>query len=143
MEDTGWLTIQELTIYSTLTETWKNIRMKTPQYLTDKFQLDDQNLLNTVPIRLIMTKHSYTWHARTTWNKLDEDLRTCNSLPLFKKKVKRWIKDSRPQVAPADPDPPDLQVPDPPDPPDPPDLQVPDTTDPQIPQDPQDPQDAD
>ena len=41
MEETGWMTSREMVTYSTLTETWRNLMMKTPVYMASKMAADE------------------------------------------------------------------------------------------------------
>ena len=108
MEQTGWLTAKELVSYFTLVETWKNVRQNISPYMAGKLEMADDKLI-VRETRLIMTKASYRWRARAQGNQVSSDIQECLSLPLFKKKVKNWLKmqrfpvvdDQRPQDAEA------------------------------------------
>ena len=101
MEQTG-----RLVSYFTLIETWKNLRMEIPPYMAGKLVMEGNDLV-IVDTRLIMTRSSFRWRARTQWNSVSEEMKVCRSLPVFKKQVKKWLKDQRfPAV--EDQNPPDM-----------------------------------
>ena len=90
-----WLTVKELVIYFTITETWRNINLKSPRYFANTFKLDNEGCTVTNTPRLKMTKFSYKWRASTLWNSMSEELRTCKSLPVLKRKLKCWLINNR------------------------------------------------
>ena len=98
MAETGWMTSRELTNYSTLTETWRNVRLKTPAYMAGEQVLDEENLILVNPTRLQMTRASYKWRARFLWNTTNDDMRSCESLQAYKKLTRKWIKEQRPDL---------------------------------------------
>ena len=95
MSQCNWLTVKELITYFTVTETWKNIHLKSPRYFASKFKIDREGFIELTQNRLKMTALSYKWQARNTWNSLSEELRLCKSLPVLKRKLKLWIVNCR------------------------------------------------
>ena len=98
MAETGWMSSRELTSYITLTETWRNLRLKTPAYMAGEQVLNEENLIEVNPTRLQMTRASFKWRARVLWNSTSDEMRSCESLQVFKKFTRKWIKDQRPDM---------------------------------------------
>ena len=90
-----WLTVKEMIIYFTITETWRNIHLKSPRHFANSFRLDIESLTEVKNPRLKMTKFSYKWRAATLWNSVTVDLRTCKSLLVLKRKLKCWLINNR------------------------------------------------
>ena len=53
-----------------------------------------------------MTQLSFKWRAKRVWNSLSDDLRDCKSLPVLKRRLKKWLITNR-TIAPDDPAGPD------------------------------------
>ena len=95
MNQCKWLSVKEMIVYFTITETWRNIHLKSPRHFANSFKLDDESLTEVKNTRLKITKYSYKWRAATLWNSMTADLRTCKSLPVLKRKLKNWIIGNR------------------------------------------------
>ena len=80
---------------SSMTLLWKAIRLEAPRSMSDRFQLDGNNFLETVEPRIIHTMNSWRLRATSLWNRLPDDLRGMMSLPIFKKRTKQWLVDHR------------------------------------------------
>ena len=98
MIETGWLKSRELVDYFTLTEMWRTIYLKTPNYMCGKITCDDDMMVTTTPGRLQMTRASYRWRAFTLWNSQSEEVRKCQSIKNFKKLIKSNIINLRPST---------------------------------------------
>ena len=96
MENCNWLSIKEMTIYFSMLQMWKTLRMEVPQYLKDKISITEDGTISTDLPRLQITSRSYRWTTVKNWNTLPENLRVEKSLRSFKTGVKRWIKEMRP-----------------------------------------------
>ena len=95
MEECNWLTGREMTQYMMLTEMWKNLNRQEPENLAGKFSWEEDWRVSVTPARLVLSRNSYRWRACSQWNLLCEELRSCQSLPVFKKKTRAWIKEQR------------------------------------------------
>ena len=95
LESCQWLSIQELVIYNTLVQTWKVIRFRRPEDMSDKIVMNHLEELSTTVPRLQFTENGYRWRATRTWNLLPPGIRGEMSLPVFKKKIKAWIIEGR------------------------------------------------
>ena len=105
MKKCGWLDIKEQTQYQSLAVMWRIIRCNKPSYFSEKLTLDGDNHLILVPARLITTGQSFRWKTGNLWNSLPDEMRGCQSLPSFKRGVKKWIIGQRPDAAAADREP--------------------------------------
>ena len=110
MEECNWMTIEELTIYFSMMNTWKTIWNQIPHYMTAKIQIDNQMKISTTTPRLQGTALSYRWSSINRWNILPETLRRQVQLSKFKTGLKKWIKETRsltphPDIPEPEPDP--------------------------------------
>ena len=128
MKEVGWYTIKELTTYHTLTSMWNVVRRHIPLQLHSKIHIDHNHLLSTTHPRLQITSRNFRWRGVLLWNLAPLEVRSCQSLPKFKKLVKTWINNTRnnpitptPPHSPPPPQPP----PSPPPPTPPPPLALP------------------
>ena len=96
MEAVNWLNIHELEKFHTLLLTWKIVRMNTPQYMSEKIKIDQENKISTSKPRLQNTMRGFRWKSIKYWNDLDTDLREEMSLPKFKRNIRKWIINQRP-----------------------------------------------
>ena len=91
MTSCNWLYTHELSKYQTMITTWTLTRRNIPLYLKIRMTVDDDYKLTTSQPRIQNTLMSYRWRAISLWNSLDDDLRHNNSLPSFKKQLKKLI----------------------------------------------------
>ena len=87
----NWLSIKELGLFHSMITTWKLSRWKNPRNLAAKVSIDDNSMMSTTIPRLQNTQQSYRWRCVTTWNSLPSEIRTCLSLPRFKRTLRKWI----------------------------------------------------
>ena len=97
LEDTGWLSIRELTVYHSLLQCWKILRLQKPENMVEHLTLDENNFITTPEPRIQFTLAGFRWRVTRDWNSLPADIRTQRSLPIFKKAVKSWITLKRQQ----------------------------------------------
>ena len=95
LEQCGWMTISETTSYQTLVQLWKILRLQKPENMKDRFELNDQELILITRPRLQFTELGFRYRAANEWNRLPLEVRELRSLPLFKKRAKRWIFERR------------------------------------------------
>ena len=91
----NWLTASEMVKYHSLVVMWKALRRRTPDYFTDKLNLDEDDKITLTPARLVMTAESFRWRTANWWNTLPDSMREQMSLPLFKKQLRTWLLDQR------------------------------------------------
>ena len=95
MEEIDWFTIKEHTSIHSLTQLWKIVHMNKPSTTRELIVIEEDFHLTTKTPRLQLTEHSFTWRATRTWNLLPPDTRSLQSLPVFKSRVNKWIKEGR------------------------------------------------
>ena len=91
----GWLYAKEMIDYFSLVTMWKIVWQETPKYFTWKLSMDEDQMLMTKEARLKNTGSSFRWRTKVLWNKMEDELRECDSLTMFKKHVKKWIIERR------------------------------------------------
>ena len=95
MRRCNWLTASEMVKYHSLVVMWKELRRRTPDYFTDKLNLDKDDKITLTPARLVMTAESFRCRTTNWWNTLPDSMRGQMSLPLFKKQLRTWLLDQR------------------------------------------------
>ena len=75
MQDCNWLTAEELTEYHSLIQLWKVVRLSVPEYLKNKFTMEEQDRVQTDVARLQITGQAWRWRTKDRWNCLPDDLR--------------------------------------------------------------------
>ena len=95
MTGCGWLDVSELTEYQSIMQLWKTVRMKMPINLSRKFQMDENNHIDTQQPRLLLTADA--WRCKTVqhFNALPEMIRAELSISRFKRELKKWIIERR------------------------------------------------
>ena len=91
-----WLTIKELGLYHSMVTTWKLVRWKTPSNLATKLHMDHNSVISTTIPSIQNTQLSFRWRSVTSWNTLPTEIRSCPSLPRFKRMIRSWILSNRP-----------------------------------------------
>ena len=81
---------------------WKIVHYKKPEYFLSKITILDDYTLNTEIPRLQITKTNFRHRAIEQWNSLPQHLRETTGICHFKKNLKNWIKQQRPQQRPPD-----------------------------------------
>ena len=97
LEEVGWWSIQEMAAMQSLAQIWKIIYLKKPEIMRDKIVIEDQMHLTTRAPRLTFTESSFLIRTVRLWNTLPLDIKETESLPRFKKLVKRWTLEKRNQ----------------------------------------------
>ena len=100
MRDLGWRTLREMFNKSIACMMYKCVSGIAPQILSDRFCLNDdislrhtrntdRNLLRPPLCRTQFYQNSFIYVGATTWNSLTDDCRNSDSLPIFKRAIKR------------------------------------------------------
>ena len=84
----------------TLVMAWKAVKLEAPQHIADSISIQPNGSINTTAPRQMNTAQSLRWRMCAEWNQLPQHLKETNSLPRFKTRNKKWIKDSRPPIPP-------------------------------------------
>ena len=95
MESCKWMTVREMTVQSSLLLLWKVFWLRSPNHLTGKIHLDENNWTTTEQPRLLHTTYSWRIRAAENWNSLPREVRELKSLPKFKLETKKWLIASR------------------------------------------------
>ena len=75
LEDVKWLSINELTLYHSLVQCWKILRLGKPENMTELLTLDNENRITTPPPILQFTIAGFRWRVYKDWNALPPELR--------------------------------------------------------------------
>ena len=105
LQVTGDLSVQQLTAFSTLTMAKRAISEQKPNYLANKLclrsfdnypALGASRHVNTLNIQshLSLSQSSFFCRSSALFNQLPPDLRAPMKPVMFKKKVKRWVKEN-------------------------------------------------
>ena len=100
MREVGWLDIRELITFHSLLMFWRIIYLKTPRYMMEKLNVQDDISISPQFTRLQNTRMGFRWRTIPLWNSMNLELRTEKSYPRFKKNLKNWILKNRPQIDP-------------------------------------------
>ena len=89
--DCNWMSVNDLTTYHSLIQLWKIVRLNRPENF-ENFAIDNSDKIQITEPRLQFTLEGFRWRTSADWNELPTDVRKTMSLPVFKRKVKQWIK---------------------------------------------------
>ena len=95
MSDCNWLDVVELTEYHSILQLWKVLHWNAPQYLRDKFLIEEEMVVRTNLPRLKLIREAWRNKSKDNWNNLPYELRTELNLSKFKVCLKRHLKDRR------------------------------------------------
>ena len=97
LESLNWLPMKEHLLYRDIILTFKCINGLAPSYLCDKFEkrneIHDRDTRNNKKLqipqyRTTCGQRTFKYRATKIWNALDEQLKSINSINLFKSKLK-------------------------------------------------------
>ena len=106
MERCGWLYFCELVRFHSLVQMYKIVNIGTPVNLRNKLTISPDKRIIFTPGRLKISRDSFKWRTAQAWNDLPDFLLELDKTTTFKKALKRFIIESRPDVVPRRP--PDL-----------------------------------
>ena len=89
MENCRWMYIRELDKLHTTLTLWKILRLRKPESISRKFQINTEDLVTTSRPRLQIVENSFRWRSVKYWNSLPREIRQDKSLPSFKKKIEK------------------------------------------------------
>ena len=98
MEGCKWLYFEELVKFHSLVQMYKIINFEKPTHLWKKLTIEQDKRIKIQPGRLRISRDSFRWRTSREWNELPDDLLEVNKLSVFKKTLKRYIIDMRPDV---------------------------------------------
>ena len=109
LKQIGWLSVNQLIVYHSLVLVFKTLSQKYPVYLHKILTSDvpkyGTRFIAQCDLRMLrenrnathaLSQHSFRWRASSQWNQLPVDIKTSESIALFKTKVKIWIKKNIP-----------------------------------------------
>ena len=91
MRQCNWLNIVDRTKLQSLTQLWKVVRLKVPEFISEKITLEVEDTLFTENPRLSLTAEFWRCKSVRNWNNLPTYLRTELNLKRFKNGVKYLI----------------------------------------------------
>ena len=103
LQQCGWLSVNQLSVYHTVILAHQVIEAKSPHYLYSKFntnyyyrtrQADSGKIRCTRTPELDLARDSFCWRAAELYNKLPSEIRSMKTLTLFKTGVKEWVKNN-------------------------------------------------
>ena len=104
IQQSGDLSIQQLTAFHSLVMTYKITRTNKPDYLAKKLKLMIPNETNIFPHRqaytipmsgnLSVTRSGCCYRSARLYNTLPLQLRRCNKVTSFKREVKKFVKEN-------------------------------------------------
>ena len=103
----GWLYFRELVDYHSLVQMFKLVNIGTPENLRNKLKILPNKKIEITPARLKIASKSFRWRTTKVWNDLPDNILNIVKLSIFKKVLRRFMIDSRADVAqrrPPDPD---------------------------------------
>jgi hypothetical protein len=103
----GWLSVEQLSAYHSLVQMYKILQTGSPKYLHEKVTSEFPYPTSSANANLIRmgpqfhTEHSlaqasFRWRASHQWNQLPIAIRQSRKLPIFKKKLKNWVRENFP-----------------------------------------------
>ena len=95
MKECGWLSVARLTKYHSLIYMWKIIKLNKPEQMRHKLTINEDLTIATTPATLLTVSAGFRWRTTTEWNNLSTELRNCNKIQTFKRKLKTHILELR------------------------------------------------
>ena len=93
-----WMTVNQLVYYHSALSTYRIRKSSEPEYLAEI--LNRNNRLNKIIVpnsTLSLAMKSYCFRGANEWNRLPEEIRECEKIRNFKKRLKSWILMNVPQ----------------------------------------------
>ena len=110
MKAVGWFSIREQIEMATAQFTWKVLNLKIPRMMADRLTLDDEKKICIRRPRLLFSTNWFRWRAAVVWNNLPLDIRSEQSISIFKNSMKRLMTERR-EISTQDQDPEISQTP--------------------------------
>ena len=95
LEKTGWNTVRELIEIATATHFWKLVHQGKPTRLLERMTIQENLDILVDNPRLMNTRQGFRWKGSKEWNNLPREMREINSISLFKKTLKKFIRSQR------------------------------------------------
>ena len=100
LQQCGWLSVNQLSVYHTVILAHKVMQAKSPKYLYSKFntdyhyrtrQAEEGKIRCTRTPELDLARDSFCWRAADLYNRLPFEIRSMKNLTQFKTSVKGWV----------------------------------------------------
>ena len=101
LQQCGWLSVNQLSVYHTVILAHKVMQARTPKYLYSKFNTNYQYKTRQATSGLIrctrtpeldIARDSFCWRATELYNRLPVEIRNMKTLMQFRENVKSWVK---------------------------------------------------
>ena len=92
LDEVGWMSMKELTEKHSLVQMWKILYLNKPEIMREKIVVDNEMKIELNLPRLQFTLQSFYWRTSVQWNSLPQNMRELNKLPMFKTRLKTWMK---------------------------------------------------
>ena len=103
LKQCGWLSVRQLVVYHTALSTHKTVREGRPEFHFDKMCADhNYDTRNTVKFsdnfsaKSERAKSSYCYRGAILYNQLPYEIKQCQNISTFKKKLKAWVLNNIP-----------------------------------------------
>ena len=105
----GWLSVHQLVVYHSVVLVYKILRNESPSFLFSMFsakysyktkQARTGQIKHTRDLELQITKDSFRWRASEDYNGLPQEIRNLETVQMFKKAAKDWIRKHTPLAPP-------------------------------------------
>ena len=93
----NWLSIEQLIVFHTALQVWRIKTNKGPHYLHSRFQpartrSGAQGNLDIPVFRTSVASKSFMVRGPLVWNQIPPQIRNCNELGTFKRRLRDWIR---------------------------------------------------
>ena len=92
----GWMSVRQLVFYHTVLQMWKTMKTHKPVHIYSQLKLSNTRSANTGTLKIPfmntgLANKSFIVRGPLCWNEIPAEIRDCNSLPTFKKKLKKYV----------------------------------------------------
>ena len=103
LQQIGWLNIKQSIFYFSALMVYKIKMQRSPKCLANMFdwtyvhrtRAAASGIVKPIGIpKLCLTKESFRWRASSDFNNLPENIRNCESIGVFKLKLKAWVQEN-------------------------------------------------
>ena len=98
MTEFGWLYFKELVTFHSIVLLFKTVKSGKPVNLFTRLVVNPDGTLFLPPGRLKIVRDSYMWRTVREWNTLPSYLISMTKLSVFKKNLKKFIIEGRPEI---------------------------------------------
>ena len=95
-----WLTVNQLIAYHTLLQIFKIRSCREPEYLYDELGTDNRNghiVVSNCDLSLAL--NSFTYRGAKLWNNVPPHIRNSQKIGIFKKEIKKYVKQMVPRFS--------------------------------------------